>query len=143
MQRGRWVCGFLFHSKSVALLLKRHGPAVVVGHWNGIGGKIEDSESAVQAMAREFNEEAGLLVPPNDWRCFCELEVASYGTVWMMTARLNPRAMRPALEQRTDEPVMWTHVRKLGLYPVVPNLHWLIPLALDPDNVFAYVRDPK
>lgn len=104
-----FVCGFLFSMdlKRFPLILKRRGPKVVIGKWNGIGGKIdqmyaerrsdhkrielppdrlalyeyipkEDSpinwvvvrESPHEAMTREFQEETGVYIGVDRWRCF-------------------------------------------------------------------------
>ena len=51
----RWVTGNLTY-----LLLKRH-PGNVYGHlWQGVAGKIEKQETAVDTVIRELKEETGL-----------------------------------------------------------------------------------
>lgn len=139
-----WVCGFLFththHEINVALIEKRHGPSVVVGRLTGIGGKIKYGETPHAAMVREFREEAGLLVP--EWRGFCDLRMRSFGLVHMYTAYVTSAQAREVSMQE-DEPIRWLDVAKLPYYNVVPNLRWLVPLALDQDKVFAMVEDPK
>ena len=47
------------------LLMEKRRPHWQVGLLNGIGGKLEDEESGVEAMARECVEETGLDV--NQW----------------------------------------------------------------------------
>lgn len=144
LARGRWSCGFLFHEGPfglrVALIHKNHGPSVVVGKMNGIGGSIEFGESAHEAMVREFKEEAGVLVP--QWREFCVLQVTSFGVVYMHVAHATHDQML-GVRTMTNEPVRWVDLDSLHGVPIVPNLRWLIPMALDPDRVTAYVRDPK
>lgn len=54
----KYVCGFLVYGHSVALMRKNR-PQWQVGKLNGIGGKIEDGETAAEAMRREFQEETG------------------------------------------------------------------------------------
>ncbi len=61
----QYVLGFLFaqDNKKVVLIEKDH-PEWQAGHWNGIGGKYQESDLAPQAcMIREFEEETGLKVP--------------------------------------------------------------------------------
>lgn len=139
-----WVCGFLFsvthHEINVALLEKRHGPPFLLGKLNGIGGKIELNELRHVAMVREFQEEAGVIIPR--WEKFCTLRVRSYGVVHMFKANATPEQAAQVAAQE-DEPIMWLDVRKLPYYNIVPNLRWLVPLAQDPDNVYATVEDPK
>ena len=58
-----YVVGFLFSDdrKKVVLIEKTH-PGWQKGKWNGIGGHIEEGELPKDAMQREFNEEAGVLI---------------------------------------------------------------------------------
>lgn len=37
------------------------------GKWNGLGGKLEADESWVEGAVREFHEEAGVLLKPEDF----------------------------------------------------------------------------
>ena len=59
-----YCLGFAFDMSGcrVALLRKRR-PSWMAGKLNGIGGKVEGSESPHDAMVREFQEETGLAVP--------------------------------------------------------------------------------
>lgn len=76
----QYVCGFLFNQdRTAVVLVRKNKPAWQAGKLNGVGGKIEQighrpgeqrTESPQEAMAREFSEEAGVLVLPHDWRLF-------------------------------------------------------------------------
>lgn len=58
----RYVLGFTFSPTfSHVLLLWKNRPAWQAGKLNGIGGKIEEGETAEEAMAREFTEETGIV----------------------------------------------------------------------------------
>ena len=61
MERTKYVVGFLFDDDSmrVALILKTH-PEMQKGKYNGVGGVVLDGESPINAMRREFLEEAGV-----------------------------------------------------------------------------------
>src|ERR1044072_5346609 len=86
----RYVAGFAFDSTlgNVALIQKLKGPHGMAGKWNGIGGKIEGTETPRSAMSREFQEEAGLYIPAADWSCFhTERFCATGDIVYFMTAR--------------------------------------------------------
>ena len=67
----RYVCGFIISTdlKKVALIEKNR-PKWQQGYLNGIGGKIENSESIYDAVAREFQEETGCNTNTNDWIYF-------------------------------------------------------------------------
>ncbi|QDJ96452.1 putative NUDIX hydrolase [Xanthomonas phage Xoo-sp13] len=65
-----YVCGFAFDydMKKVALVLKNR-PKFLAGKYNGLGGKIEDTDNSPnEAMAREFAEECGVSTDPQDWQ---------------------------------------------------------------------------
>jgi len=59
----RYVVGFAFNKgKSLVLLMRKNHPPWQDGLLNGIGGKIEKEETAIQAMHRECKEETGLVL---------------------------------------------------------------------------------
>lgn len=56
----KYVLGFVFIGNDKILLqLKNRGGDYLNGKLNGLGGKIEEGESAISAMAREYFEETG------------------------------------------------------------------------------------
>ncbi|KKM15352.1 hypothetical protein LCGC14_1696950, partial [marine sediment metagenome] len=75
-----YVVGFLFeeqpyNNSTRVLLIKKQKPEWQAGAYNGVGGKVKDKESVHIAMAREFREEAGVYIPPHEWRLFCHMHV--------------------------------------------------------------------
>lgn len=69
LERGKYVVGFVFDPQleKVALLLKRR-PDFMSGKFNGVGGKVEESDpSESEAMSRECGEEIGLVIPSYNW----------------------------------------------------------------------------
>ena len=119
-----YVCGLFFHpDRTRVLLIRKRRPAWQAGHLNGVGGKVEPGETVRQAMRREFREEAGLDIP--DWR---EVVVLA-GPDWrghFFRAFGDVGAARA----RTDEAL---EVHPAAPLPpdVIPNLRWIVPLALD------------
>ena len=71
----QYVNGFLFDpTLSLVVLMRKNKPVHQEGLMNGIGGKIEPGETPLQAMVREFKEEAW----PNpklklDWKHFATM----------------------------------------------------------------------
>ncbi len=66
-----YVVGYCFsHDFSMVALIKKLKPAWQKGKLNGVGGKLEPGESPREAMAREFNEEAGITTSPDWWLHF-------------------------------------------------------------------------
>lgn len=128
-----YVAGLLFCQDYVALVQKTR-PDWQAGRWNGIGGHVENDEAPIQAMRREFQEEAGVTI--QDWKHFAELygkakwSGESEWRVSWYTALTNDF---DCIKTITDEFVGWHRVSNLP--NVLPNLVWLIPMArLDSTN---------
>jgi 8-oxo-dGTP diphosphatase len=128
--RTQYVVGFLIRVNiqkqgyEVALIQKNR-PAWQKGKWNGIGGHIEVGETPLEAMKREFNEEAGVL--SERWEQYC--------TVYYSDAIIHffRNFGDLDIQTKTDEIVFWQPLDKLT-DNVIPNLHWLIPLSLYNDT---------
>jgi len=123
-----YVVGFVFNRRmSKVLLINKLKPEWQAGRLNGVGGKVEPGEAYSTAMAREFEEETGMIVPEHRWRNFCTLRACD-GVVQMFTvdADFNSKIIIP---QMTPEPVSWESYAPLS-DRVIDNLRWLIPMAL-------------
>ena len=135
-----YVVGLMFDEamQKVVLIKKEHGPKCVVGFWNGVGGHVEPGEVPIDAMVREYREEAGVLTTPSDWMLFTELDggpelespefrVSFY---WGRRQSAVSRA-----RTMTDERVgtFWVADIAENLRDeIVPNLSWMIPFLKDP-----------
>lgn len=65
-QLTQYAMGFVVSPDgSQVALLRKERPAHLVGLWMGPAGHVEDGETPLQAIRREFLEEAGVDVP--DW----------------------------------------------------------------------------
>lgn len=130
-----YVAGFLFDPTGrVALIRKRRGPAAVVGRLNGIGGHIEPRETPVAAMVREFREEAGIDTGPDLWGTPYAALTGPWGTVHWFRAWV-PAVVLDDAQSVTDEHVYVLAAQRVLAggdlaSDVVPNLSWLLPLAL-------------
>lgn len=133
-----FVCGFMFDqwSKRV-VLIKKERPTWQKGLWNGVGGLIRPGEAPRDAMAREFKEETGVTTDSGEWRHFADLEHKG-NCIWFFAAWKDcvPRSI-------TDERVAWHHLSTFTLLPIVRNLTYLIPAALDLNSVFITIQDPS
>lgn len=119
-----YVAGFLFDEFfEHVVLVRKEKPAWQKDRLNGVGGKIESGETPEQAMRREFFEEAGMDVP--NWREFCALS----GDDWIVHFFYATGDVEAA-KTMTEETIGFWNVDELPWdHSVIPNLHWLIPMA--------------
>jgi len=130
LQEKHYVAGFLFSmdQKRVALIRKTK-PAWQAGRYNAVGGKIEEGETPLQAMRREFIEETGVDIIESYWENFAFLEGSDWSCHFFRTWG------DPSLcETKTEEPVCVFDVKQIKLMnrpQLIGNIPWLVPLALD------------
>jgi 8-oxo-dGTP diphosphatase len=121
-----YVVGFAFSLDARrVLLVRKQRPAWQRGRYNGIGGHIEEGELPIEAMRREFFEETGIFTSVRDWRHFAVV-CTEHSRVFVFAARLDIDAARTT----TDERIQAIGVEKVRTARIVPNLTWLVPLAL-------------
>lgn len=74
-----WCLGFIITPHEEEVILLKKSKTMHIGLWNGVGGKLENNESAHDAMKREGLEEAGFecnwkhvgyLAKEGEWRVF-------------------------------------------------------------------------
>lgn len=123
----RYVCGFLFSPNlHLVTLIEKQKPEWQKGLWNGIGGKIEPGEQELDTMSREFHEEAGVLFPRDSWKEIITLR----GDDWEVTFFYQISMDLFKVETQETERVMFHDPCRLP-EKIIPNLKWLIPLAMD------------
>lgn len=138
----KYVAGFYFDmpGESVALVRKIR-PKWQAGKLNAIGGHIEFGERAIDAMVREFYEETGYPTEPKEWRHFAALGGDGYLVHFFETR--GEHCSRECLRTLTDEEIVIRRVADVMCgHECIPNLRWLLPLALDKDQVIAEIKDP-
>lgn len=119
-----YVAGFLFCGEYVALVRKIE-PAWQKDLWNAIGGKIEEGESPLEAMEREFKEETGItgllwqeVVILTDERGWKVHFFRAYDVELVILPPANDRG----------ESLIWRHYQMIS--ECIPNLEWLLPFCL-------------
>lgn len=132
----RYVVGFLFNEDlSEVLLIRKNKPEWQAGRLNGIGGKVEPGETNHEAMQREANEEAGLNTNLQ-WTDVAVLHfdadadpTVEHCLLHVFAARDNDDEdfhMAKTMTEERIERVLTSYLPS----SVLPNLHWMVPLAL-------------
>lgn len=119
-----YVVGFMFDpARRSVLLFRKNRPLWQAGKLNGIGGRIEEGETPEEAMCRECVEEVGLHC--DTWQRFCVLSDERGWRIHFLYAIgpiLNASAMTDEIPETADTLALPDNV--------IPNLRWLIPMAL-------------
>lgn len=129
----QYVTGFLFTDDArQVVLIKKINPQWQQGLYNGIGGKIESGEVAVEAMVREFREETGVSIARELWTHYAQIYRPAEYDLGLFLA-YSDKAFQ--VTSADKELVQLFNVDQLP-NNLIPNLRWLIPLALDREIVF-------
>jgi 8-oxo-dGTP diphosphatase len=126
-----YCLGFLFsEDREWVVLMKKARPQWQRGKFNGMGGHVDDGETPVEAMEREALEEAGVLGTTN-WEFFATMAGDDW-TVHCFRA-FDTQASEEANNAGSDEPLSYVPVNRLHEWETLPNVPWLIGMALDRD----------
>jgi 8-oxo-dGTP diphosphatase len=136
-----YVCGFYFdHTFKQVVLIWKNKPAWQRGKLNGVGGKIEKDELPIAAMQREFLEETGIL--HNEWTDLVVLTGEDWRVYFFCAiGKVNEFEY---VETQEEEEVAKIEVNRLlaNDYAHIPNLEWLIPMAMQklqfPNEVMSF-----
>lgn len=129
----QYVVGIVTNKdKTVGAFLRKNRPEWQKGKLNGFGGKIESGEAPVEAMVREFYEEAGVQTANSQWQYLGKF--FKYPSFCVHAYSLSDDCFED-ITQTEEEEIVWS---KLSLDELqregVPNLAWLVAMALDPDS---------
>lgn len=129
-----WV-GSAIRGNDEVLLIRKNKPSWQKGKLNGVGGFIEDGESPVEAMVREFKEETNLVTENTDWEERVHLqgidEDKNKWEVFIFSSSLD----FSKAESITDEKLEVVNLSNLSSRKdLMFNLHWIIPFCLDHDQ---------
>lgn len=134
-----YVAGFMFlesaQTITQVLLIRKNRPTWQAGRWNGIGGHVEDGESINEAMRREFREEVG--IDYLCWEKFASLQVGQSARVHFFKAVVDIVTFI-SFKSMTDEVVDSFRIKQMP-ENIIPNLSWLIPMALSPKRLDGVV----
>lgn len=142
------------------LLVQKSKPEWQKGLWNGLGGHLELGEDILQGALRELAEESGVDLRPRQkhFQLQCPTDppehrftvVGDDFELHVVRAVIDFREVESArrltepghtLFSATNDPVNWFHVRELPV-AVIDNVHWMVPLLLDPHFVVPAASGP-
>lgn len=133
------VVGFFFDTERRRVwLVRKQRPEWQKGRLNGIGGKIEPGETALDAIVREFAEETGYRLAPERWEEIVRLDHrARDGVIAFFRAVAVSDDEFVIPHTVTDEPIHFFPVLDiLSLRTdVLPGLRVEIPIALDTSGI--------
>lgn len=70
---------YAFHENKVLMLHRNlKDQDFHQGKWNGLGGKLEKGETALECAVREFHEESGCKTKPEQWKWMGHLEFPDF-----------------------------------------------------------------
>jgi len=125
----RYTVGFIFDSAlEEVVLMEKNRPDWQKGKLNGIGGRVEEGESALECMVRETEEETGLATSVEDWKRFASIH-ESGGNVVDFFGLIHTGA-KEEIQTTTDEQVDWYPAGALPANALL-NITWLIPMAIE------------
>lgn len=122
----KYVVGFMYDDHGHVALIRKNRPQWQAGRLNGIGGHIEEGESPLNAMRREFLEETGVLW--EDWKHFVTMNFPE-GQIFFFKAEV-PTVVLHQVRTTTDEEVGLYTRTSMTYWDHIPNLIWLVPLAM-------------
>lgn len=131
-----YVLGFCFNqSLNKVVLIRKKKPDWQASRLNGVGGSVEQGETTLAAMVREFREETGWQAHP-EWICFGRLRCAVPDDVELYLFRGRYDTV-PGPYMDGPEGLVNVHYVSSVLTgesqgsKVVPNARWLILMALN------------
>lgn len=140
LPKAAYVVGFLIDEQlHDVVLVRKNRPDWQAGRLNGVGGKVEGIlaggpevlwETPYEAMRREFREETG--VDLDGWEHYATVTDAERDTVIHFFRLFADTATVSACTTTTDEAIEIHWIPRVldGSQAILPNLTWLLPLAL-------------
>jgi 8-oxo-dGTP pyrophosphatase MutT (NUDIX family) len=138
-----YVEGLLFSEcRGVVVLVRKSKDCKIPrlrGKLCGLGGKIEPGEHPARAMAREFFEESGVLVPISDWENYAVLEGPDFRVHFFVAFNDSAWPKVKTIENKGEE-VGFYPVKSLDRSKLTPNLPVFLNLAIDDSGLMKPIE---
>lgn len=117
----QYVLGFVFNtSMTEVVLMRKNRPIEQQGKLNGVGGKVEDGESSMEAMIRECQEETTLNI--DLWKMIGSINDQAVDNTFNVDVYMAVVGNISEASTTTDEEVSVIPVSRLGEYELVDNI---------------------
>ncbi len=111
--------------------------------YNGLGGHVEANEDVLAAAQRELAEEAGIVAVPLTLTGVIHIDAGNDAAgalpgilVFVFCGESNQRTTISSAEGTPE----WVPLSRLAAYPLVDDLHQVIPLALSGEFFYGHYR---
>ena len=139
----RYTLGFIRRNHEILLVNREKSPWK--GAWNGVGGKIDENESALLCIQREIEEETGIIVSLNQitdkgvltWNTFGALGQGLY--IFLIDL---PKDFIYETPKKVDEGILdWKKIEWFNDFDnegVADNIPYFLPGVLSDTNRYHY-----
>lgn len=151
-----YCLGFMFSKdKSKVLLILKDRPEWQKNHLNGIGGKEEPQDHSIMSITqvREFEEETGINTVVQDWDLFAIItgketenktgtEIGSVYNIHCYKSFSDNIFQAKQMESELPVVVKCNYLQEMEYIgtPILPNVNWLIPMALHHSNSVLEIK---
>jgi 8-oxo-dGTP diphosphatase len=126
-------------------MIRKDHPQWQAGKLNGVGGKCNAGESLLDAMKREFGEEAGIYI--DTWELILTLRGLSPGDGKHFQAGdpfevgfFRSFGYTHLCKTKEQEPIEIIDVASLATRTdIIPNLRWIVPLCAHRHDRYAHI----
>lgn len=132
----KYCLGFIFNEDySEVIVIEKLRPEWQKGKLNGIGGKVEEGESAYTAMIRECKEETGLDII--NWKPIGRM-IGDWGEVEVFKTTYKDLSEAKTMEEEKVKVIL---TNSFFTYPIMDSLQYFIPIALERNqDIFVSVE---
>jgi 8-oxo-dGTP diphosphatase len=127
------VLVFLRNSQEILLLKGAPDKRIWPNLFNGVGGHVEAHEDVLTAARREIREETGLTVADLDLKAVVNID-ASDGSLGIIMFVFVGRSQGEETIASREGELHWVPIERLDSYPLVEDLHWMLPHILELPN---------
>lgn len=125
-----YVLGIVFDPAKVhTVIINKRRPKEHFGLWNAIGGAVEEGETLLEAMVREFYEETGVLIEHSEWNSFGRFQ--NHPTTYRSFLFTAITRDIFCCTTKEDQHVSVIHIADLNQIPVVHPLRTFVQIAKD------------